>query len=182
MQTDYGRELLGGGEGGVNTCKTSSCLTATAKPTVSAGTETTTVSDRTYTLLLTSNVPCSWQQDILHAVIPAPRECSHSVSFFVEWLFPADLLFPCPCGAHIFPSQHAIPRAIHADAHIGAHSSNTATRHTHAPTVLPGAIGAWSERFISPASRIPEPPATFHILDSCYQRSELSLTQFPRHR
>ncbi len=145
---DYRRELLGGGEGGANTCKTSSCFKATVEFTVSGGAEISTGSGNTYTLLLTRDAPSLWQQDMLHATIPALRGCSHSISFFVASLFPGELVFPCPCTGHIFPAQHAVPRAIHADAHIGVHNSNTAIRHTHAPTVLTGAIGAWSERLI----------------------------------
>jgi hypothetical protein len=178
LRPDYRGDVLGG-EGGANTCNTSWYFVAAAKLTVSAGAEIPTTSGRTYTLLLTREVLCSGQQDMLHAAIPAPRECSHAISFFVGSLFAGEFVFPCACTAHIFPSQHAIPRAIHADAHMGAHSSNTAIRHTHAPTVLPGAIGAWSERLIRRDSRKPEPPATFHILDSCYQRSELSLDTIP---
>jgi hypothetical protein len=139
---------LGGGEGGASTCKTSSCFKATVEFTVSGGAEISTGSGNTYTLLLTSDAPSVWQQDMLHATIPAPRGCSHSISFFVASFFPGELVFPCPCTAHIFPAQHAAPRAIQADAHIGVHNSNTAIRHTDAPAVLPGAIGAWSERLI----------------------------------
>jgi hypothetical protein len=173
---------LGGGEGGANTCKTSSCFKATAEFSVSAGAEIPTGSGKTYTLLLTREAPSSWQQDMLQAVIPAPRECSHSTSFFVASLFPGEFFFPRPCAAHMFPAQHAIPRAIHADAHIGVHSSNTAIRHTHAPTVLPGAIGAWSERFITRDSRIPEPLASFHTpprSEPRFQRTEFALDTKP---
>ena len=129
----------------MNTCKTSSCFTATANLIVSAGAAISTGSGNTYTLLLTAiGASSSWQQDMLHAAIPAPFECSHSAPVFA-----GEFVFPCPCAAHMFPVQHAIPCNINADAHIGVHSSNTAIRHTHAPTVLPGAIGAWSERLIT---------------------------------
>jgi hypothetical protein len=161
--TNYRRELLGGGEGGANTCKTSSYCTETVVLIVSAGAEIAAGAGNTYTPLLTRDAPCWWQQDMLHAANPALRECSHSISFFVASLFSVEFVFPCPCAAHMFPAQHPIPRAIHADAHIGVHSSNTAIRHTQAPTVLPGAIGAWSEPFITRDSRIPELPVIFQI-------------------
>lgn len=180
--------LSGGGEGGANTCRTSSCFTAAARLIVSAGEEILTRSGKTYTPLLTRDAPSSWQQDMLHA-IPALGECSHSISFFVASLFAGEFVFPCPCAAHMFPAQHAVPRAIHADAHIGVHSSNTAIRHTQAPTILPGAIGTWSERVITQHSRIPEPLATFHIpahsarpMSCATCPSNFPLTQFPRHR
>ncbi len=141
----YRRELLGGGEGGANTCKTSSCFAATAKLMVSAGAAISTGCDNTYTpLFTTTDASSSWQQDMLQAAMPVARECSHSAPVFA-----GEFVFACPCAAHIFPAQHAIPCSIHADAHIGVHNSNTAIRHTHAPTVLPGAIGAWSERLIT---------------------------------
>ncbi len=154
---------MGGGEGGANTCRTSSCFTRAARLTVSAGDEILTRSGKRYTPLLTRDAPSSWQLDRLHA-IPALGECSHSIPFFVASLFAGEFIFPCPCAAHMFPAQHAVPCAIHADAHIGVHSSNTAIRHTQAPTILCVALATWSERVITRDSRIPEPLATFHIL------------------
>jgi len=118
--------------------------------TIAAGSDTFAGSGNTYTALLTTEELCSWQQDILQAAIPPLCECSQSIgaSSFAASLFPEEFVFPCPWAAHMFPVQHAIPRACHAVAHIGAHSIITAIRHTHAPAVFPGAIGAWSERFI----------------------------------
>jgi hypothetical protein len=46
---------------------------------------------------------------------------------------------------HMPPSQQAIPFACHAAASMGAQSITTASRHTHALNLLPGAIGTWSE-------------------------------------
>jgi hypothetical protein len=47
-----------------------------------------------------------------------------------------------------------MPSVGHAAAHIGAHSSATATKHTHAP-IFPGAIGMARDLFIVGVGRIP---------------------------
>ncbi len=63
----------------------------------------------------------------------------------------------------MLPAQQVIPRVTHADAHIGAHNSTTASRHTHAASIFPGAIGAWSDRFISCSLSITQLCAVFHL-------------------
>jgi hypothetical protein len=55
-----------------------------------------------------------------------------------------------PCSGHIAPSQQPIPAACKAEAHTGAHKSITATKHTHAPNLLAGALELWRILFIIP--------------------------------
>jgi hypothetical protein len=152
VRTDYWREVFGGGEGGTITRKTSSYFTALVGLTISRGSKIAAASGSTYTPAPAIKGLCSWQQDMEQAAIPAPGECAHSIgaSRFAASLFVGDGEFalPCPCAAHMFPAQHDIPRAAHADAHIGADSSTTAVRHTHAATILRRASGVWSECFI----------------------------------
>src|SRR5579859_5415331 len=57
---------------------------------------------------------------------------------------------PCPCSGHIAPSQQPIPAAWSAEAHSGDHNNITATKHTHAPNLLPGALESWRILFIFP--------------------------------
>jgi|SRR5271165_750847 len=72
VRTDYRREVLGGGEGGANTCKTSSHFAATLEFSVAAGSEIATGSGKTYSVPVIKEAPCSWQQDIAQAAIPPP--------------------------------------------------------------------------------------------------------------
>jgi hypothetical protein len=51
-----------------------------------------------------------------------------------------------------------MPAACNTEAHAGAHSSINATRHTHAPNLLPGALESWRIFFIWRISRILHPP------------------------
>lgn len=46
------------------------------------------------------------------------------------------------------PSQQPIPVACKAEAQAGAHKSITATKHTHAIHLLPGALESWCVLFI----------------------------------
>jgi len=43
-----------------------------------------------------------------------------------------------------------MPAACKAEAHAGAHSNISATKHTHAHSFLPGALESWRILFIFP--------------------------------
>jgi len=47
-----------------------------------------------------------------------------------------------------------MPAACKAEAQAGAHSKITATKHTHAPNLLPGALESWRILFILRISTI----------------------------
>lgn len=93
----------------------------------------------------------SWQQDIWQVIKPVWLARLHSTgacSCAGDWAFAAPSVPECPCARHIVPLQQAIPLACHAAAHVGAHSSARANKHTPAPTLLSGAIETWSVRFM----------------------------------
>jgi len=69
---------------------------------------------------------------------------------FAELASPELFFGPCPCNGHIAPSQQTMPVACNAVAPAAAHKSITATRHTHARNLLPGALESWRILFIFP--------------------------------
>jgi hypothetical protein len=82
--------------------------------------------------------------------------CSHpAIGASFAGLVSPELFFgACPCSGHIAPSQQPMPAACKAEAQAGAHSSITATKHTHAPNLLPGALESWRILFILRISTI----------------------------
>ncbi len=70
--------------------------------------------------------------------------------------------FECLCAMHMPPLQQSIPSVCQAVAHIGAHSSATATRHTQAP-IFPGAIGMVRDLFMFGVGRIPQLPSILKL-------------------
>lgn len=87
----------------------------------------------------------SWQQDIVQLVRPLLPWWPQSIHVFggVAGGGLECSGLECPCATHMVPLQQAMPLACQAAAHTGAQSSATASRHTHAPSFLPGAIGKW---------------------------------------
>jgi hypothetical protein len=96
-----------------------------------------------------------WQHAMLQSIDAFRPRCSQPAigASFAELVSPEPFFGACPCSGHIAPSQQAMPAACKAKAHAGAHSSITATKHTHAPSLLPGALESWRILFIIPNSK-----------------------------
>lgn len=153
-------------------CRTSNAVCDSITSTFSPGPESAAVSGRTKTLVPTKETVSCWQQVIEQLAIRLPPECSHSIgasalglAFF--WWVPE----LCFCAAHIMPLQQAIPRELHAIAASGAHNIATASRHTHAAMILPGAIGVVRLLFMERATRIPHTAVGRHSSPLCIVRS-----------
>src|SRR3981189_3354189 len=99
--------------------------------------------------------PVGWQHPMLQPTPPLRPLLWHLAigASFAELVSPEPFFGACPCSGHIAPSQQAMPAACKAKAHAGAHSSITATKHTRAPSLLPGALESWRILFIIPNSK-----------------------------
>jgi hypothetical protein len=97
-----------------------------------------------------------WQHAMLQSIAVFGAWCSHpAIGASFAGLVSLELFFgACPCSGHIAPSQQPIPAACKAEAQAGAHSNNTAIKHTHARNLLPGALESWRILFIFRTSRI----------------------------
>jgi len=130
--------ILGGGEGVSNKDEAITAGVCSRVSLASASAEIFTGFGNTKIAAATIVDPCSWQQFIAHAVSPAcpPWPQSLGADSCATPASPDECcVIAWPCAMHIFPSQHAIRLVCHGVTHIGAHSSSTANRHTHAPSL-----------------------------------------------
>ena len=106
-----------------------------------SGAEIATGLGSTKTIAPVTTGSVGWQHAILQSIAAFPW-CSHKegCAFFAASASPELFFDACPCSGHIAPSQQPMPAACNAKAHAGAHSSITAIKHTHAPSLLPGAL------------------------------------------
>ncbi|HET6933142.1 MAG TPA: hypothetical protein VFI45_22645 [Candidatus Acidoferrum sp.] len=110
-----------------------------------SGTEVATALGTTNTTAPVTTGSLGWQHAMLQSIAAFRAWCSQpAMGESFAGLVSREFFFgSCPCSGHIAPSQQPTPAACKAEAHAGAHKSITATKHTHAINLLPGALESW---------------------------------------
>ena len=142
--------VRGGGEAGSKTKELAEEDKLDAGAPMRSGTEATTVLGSTNTTAPVTTGSLGWQHAMLQSIAVFCAWWSQpAIGASVAGVVSLELFFvACPCSGHIAPSQQPIPAACKAEAQAGAHKSITATRHTHAIHLSPGALESWRILFI----------------------------------
>ena len=161
------RAVRGGGEAGSKTNELAEAERSGAEAPISRGTEVVTALGSTNTTAPVTTGSLGWQHAMLQSMAAFCRCWSQpAIGMSLVELASLELfLGACPCSGHIAPSQQPTPAACNAEAQAGAQSRINATRHTHAPSLLPGALESWCIFFIFPNPQH-TPPATARKFNS----------------